>query len=97
MNDNIDDLTNIGLQGPGWMVEKVPPFISGFSSNPGASIWRALRALLGWFIMTMLLSVGAPFWQDVLESLFGLKNKLRQDTGTKNVENKSGEGQPKAA
>ena len=26
----------------------------------------------------MLLSVGAPFWQDTLESLFGLKNFLRK-------------------
>jgi hypothetical protein len=96
MTKNIGDLTDIGLQGPGWMKEKIPAFVTGFSANPGASIWRALRALLGWFIMTMLLSVGAPFWQDVLESLFGLKNKLRQDTGTKNVQDESGKGQTKS-
>jgi len=78
------------------MWEKVPAFVTGFKSKPGESIWRALRALLGWFIMTMLLSVGAPFWQDVLESLFGLKNKLRQDSGTQNVEDKSGKGQQRS-
>ena len=48
----------------------------------------------GWLIMVMLLSAGAPFWQDTLESLFGLKNLLRQRTGTKNVEDGQG-GQPK--
>ena len=37
--------------------------------------WRASRrqdasGLLGWGVMALLLSVGAPFWQDTLESLF---------------------------
>lgn len=76
---------------------KLPGFIwTDLPSKPGESIWRALRALLGWFIMTMLLSVGAPFWQDMLESLFGLKNKLRQDSGTKNVQDQSGDGQTRS-
>jgi hypothetical protein len=47
----------------------------------------------GWLIMVMLLSAGAPFWQDTLESLFGLKNLLRQKSDTKNVEGGKG-GQP---
>jgi hypothetical protein len=47
----------------------------------------------GWLIMVMLLSAGAPFWQDTLESLFGLKNLLRQKSDTKNVEGERG-GQP---
>ncbi len=49
----------------------------------------------GWLIMVMLLSAGAPFWQDTLESLFGLKNLLRQKSDTKNVEgNQGGQTQP---
>jgi len=48
----------------------------------------------GWLIMVILLSAGAPFWQDTLESLFGLKNLLRQKSDTKNVEDDKG-GQPK--
>ncbi|MFY9607911.1 MAG: hypothetical protein WAU45_04755 [Blastocatellia bacterium] len=35
------------------------------------------RTILGWSVMTLLLSLGAPFWEDALESLFGLKNTLR--------------------
>jgi hypothetical protein len=69
--------------------------MSRFRDEPGWVIGLILKTLLGWFIMTMLLSVGAPFWQDVLESLFGLKNKLRKQTGTQNVETESGAGQPK--
>ena len=53
-----------------------------------------LETFLGWAIMVMLLSAGAPFWQDTLESLFGLKNFLRQKSNTKNVEEEKG-GQPK--
>ena len=52
--------------------------------------------LFGWSIMVLLLSVGAPFWQDALESLFGIKNLLRQKSSTQNVENQSGAGQPKS-
>ena len=52
--------------------------------------------LIGWTITVMLLSVGAPFWQDALESLFGIKNLLRQRSGTQNIEAQSGAGQPKS-
>lgn len=59
--------------------------------------WRLehlLTVLVGWAIMTLLLSVGAPFWEDVLESLFGVKNLLRKKTDTRNVEDTTG-GQQK--
>lgn len=48
--------------------------------------------LFGWLVMAALLSLGAPFWHDTLESLFGLKNFLRERTDTKKVEQKSGAG-----
>ena len=35
--------------------------------------------LLGILFSTLLVSLGAPFWHDVLESVFGLKNKMRLD------------------
>lgn len=54
-----------------------------------------IKVLLGWTIMALLLSVGAPFWQDTLESLFGLKGLIRRKSQTQNVEQRSGEGQPK--
>lgn len=49
----------------------------------------------GWMLMILLLSVGAPFWEDALESLFGVKSLLRTGSKTKNIELKSGAGQPK--
>ena len=54
-----------------------------------------LVTIVGWAIMVMLLSVGAPFWQDALESLFGIKNLLRQKSETQNIETQSGSGQPR--
>lgn len=93
---NVTYLTAIGLKGPTW-VANIGPVMSQSLNHPLWVLGVILKTLLGWFIMTMLLSVGAPFWQDVLESLFGLKNKLRQQTGTKNVEDTSGTGNPKAA
>lgn len=55
-----------------------------------------LRTLIGWIITALLLSVGAPFWQDMLESLFGIKSLLRKRGEIRNVEQASGAGQPKS-
>lgn len=51
--------------------------------------------LIGWAITVMLLSAGAPFWQDALESLFGIKNLLRQRGGTQDADAQGGTGQQK--
>ena len=65
----------------------------------GREWWESRKdnvvTIVGWAVMVMLLSVGAPFWQDALESLFGIKNLLRQKSGTQNIESQSGAGQPK--
>ena len=54
---------------------------------------HGLMMLLGWLIMAALLSLGAPFWHDALESLFGVKNLLRKRGDIKNVETVAGAGQ----
>lgn len=51
-----------------------------------------VKIVIGWILMAFLLSLGAPFWHDILQSLFGLKNFLRSKTETKNVEQGSGAG-----
>ena len=63
-------------------------------SSQNITVGWFFRSLLGWLLMTLLLSVGAPFWEDVLESLFGLKNVLRKRSDTKNVEDKGGQTRP---
>jgi len=50
------------------------------------------KIIIGWILMAFLLSLGAPFWNDILQSLFGLKNFLRDKTDTKSVEQESGAG-----
>lgn len=73
--------------------------ISSWHAQSGDEWWESrkdnLVTIVGWAIMVMLLSVGAPFWQDALESLFGIKNLLRQKSGTQNIETQSGTGQPR--
>ncbi len=73
--------------------------ISHWNVQSGAEWWESRKdnivTIVGWAIMVMLLSVGAPFWQDALESLFGIKNLLRQKSATQNIETQSGAGQPK--
>jgi hypothetical protein len=73
--------------------------IAHWYAQSGEEWWESrkdnLVTIVGWAIMVMLLSVGAPFWQDALESLFGIKNLLRQKSATQNIETQSGAGQPK--
>ncbi len=80
-------------------LKKVSDFVSGsgdYATVPADKRFTyALEVLLGWTIMALLLSVGAPFWQDTLESLFGIKNLLRKKSDTKNVEDDKG-GQQKS-
>lgn len=63
--------TGFGFEGPRWILE-IPKRMRA------ANAQGILETLIGWSLMTLLLSVGAPFWQDTLESLFGLKNLLRK-------------------
>jgi hypothetical protein len=49
-------------------------------------------AFFGCLFMGFLISLGAPFWQDTLESIFALKNLLRGKGEIKKVEEKPGEG-----
>ena len=73
--------------------------VSSWQAQSGAEWWESrkdnISTVVGWAIMVMLLSVGAPFWQDALESLFGIKNLLRQKSATQNIETQSGAGQPR--
>jgi len=71
IRENVAVYTSFGFEGPRW--------IARVWKNPGGALTRgAFETILGWLVMTALLSVGAPFWQDVLTSLFGLKNLLNK-------------------
>ena len=71
--------------------------VKNWIHDAGSWAWfrHTAEIAAGWMLMTLLLSVGAPFWEDALESLFGLKSLLRTGSETKNIERKSGAGQPK--
>lgn len=62
----------------------------------GTTPWQKTKSVIGWLLMAFLLSLGAPFWQDALESLFGLKNLLRSKGQVQNVEQRSGAGNVKS-
>lgn len=87
-------------EAPGFGIRMLRPTqVSDFVSGNG--VWlnvpfknrlaHGIKVLGGFAIMVMLLSVGAPFWQDALESLFGIKNLLRKKSDTLNVEDKGGQ------
>jgi hypothetical protein len=75
VQQNVSLYNSFGFEGPKW-IARVGKRIK---EQPSVLLTgKAFETLLGWLVMTMLLSVGAPFWQDTLESLFGLKNLLRK-------------------
>jgi hypothetical protein len=63
--------TALGFDGPQWILD-IPNRLRTSTASD------VIETIIGWALMTMLLSVGAPFWQDTLQSLFGLKNLLRR-------------------
>jgi hypothetical protein len=75
IEQDISLYTAFGFEGPQWILE-IPQRIG----KAGAR--GVIETIFGWAVMTMLLSVGAPFWQDALEALFGLKNLLRKKERT---------------
>jgi hypothetical protein len=81
---NADTYTALGLKPITWdeFVEIV--------THPGSQdFWKSI---IGWLIMAFLLSLGAPFWHDALESLFGVKNLLQKRGETQNVAQGTGQG-----
>jgi hypothetical protein len=68
---NVSLYTALGFSGPRWIVD-------AWKSPQWPTAQKTIETMAGWLITTLLLSVGAPFWQDTLESLFGLKNMLRR-------------------
>jgi hypothetical protein len=40
-----------------------------------ASFW--IDSVLGWFAMALLVSLGAPFWYDLLKTVMGMKDRIR--------------------
>ena len=89
---DIDRSSTIYLSyGLGW-----PPWdqISSTVFKDGSSI---LIWVIGCLATGLLLSVGAPFWEDALESLFGIKNLLRKGGSIRLKESGSGEGLAKTS
>jgi len=40
------------------------------------------KNIIGWLIMTLLVSLGAPFWYDFLKMIMGIKNTFKKDKPT---------------
>ena len=66
---------HITLIGAGIMSATLGILLKELNPNFNITIYERLPGIL---ITTLLLSAGAPFWQDVLQSLFGLKALLRK-------------------
>jgi hypothetical protein len=78
IDQNADIYAGFGFKPLGW--SQVTWWWSTLTTGQGWWWWRVhhdLQVLLGWMLMALVLSVGAPFWEDALESLLGLKNVLR--------------------
>ncbi|HDM74902.1 MAG TPA: hypothetical protein ENG51_00340 [Deltaproteobacteria bacterium] len=59
----------------GWTWERLKPILMDISDM--------LKKIFGLVITAVLISFGAPFWNDILKSLLGLKSFLRKSQGKK--------------
>lgn len=99
LSDLVEMYTDVGLAPLTWHGARL--WWDGLLyTNGGSGTWWSRRredveTLFGWMLMILLLSLGAPFWHDTLESLFGVKNLLRRRNEQQNVEQARGAGNPK--
>jgi len=83
IDQNADIYAGFGFKPLGW--NQITWWWSTLTTWQGWWWWRVhhdLHVLLGWILMAFVLSVGAPFWEDTLESLLGIKNVLRNKSQT---------------
>ncbi|MCX6142366.1 MAG: hypothetical protein NTZ35_04025, partial [Ignavibacteriales bacterium] len=74
VNSMREILTSDGFQVIGWNSKAfVPTCAKGW-------IWNWLGNVVGWFVMALLVSLGAPFWYDLLKTLMGVKDTLKPKT-----------------
>jgi hypothetical protein len=59
-----------------WTKERRAPLFSEGLSPQWFRSW--IKAILGWLSMTLLVSLGAPFWYDFLKAVMGIKEKLKK-------------------
>jgi hypothetical protein len=73
---HVDSLKSIlgaeGFQVLGWRPDTF--------TAPGTAGWVGnwVMTFCGWLLMTVLVSLGAPFWYDLLRSLLGMKNRMQR-------------------
>ncbi len=59
-----------------WTKERRAPLFSEGLSPQWFRSW--IKAILGWLSMTLLVSLGAPFWYDFLKAVMGIKEKMKK-------------------
>jgi hypothetical protein len=53
------------------------PYRDALFSGSSPLLRNWIKSLLGWLGMTLLVSLGSPFWYDILKAIMGLKNKTK--------------------
>jgi hypothetical protein len=86
-----DILTSDGFQVIGWhSTSFVPACAKGWVCN-----W--IGNIVGWLVMALLVSLGAPFWYDLLKTLMGVKDKLKPVPAPKEQKPKPADPEPNSS
>jgi hypothetical protein len=57
----------------GWPLSESPAHV-----NPSGSIWAWITRVVGWLLSALALSLGAPFWFDLLNKLINMRHGIRR-------------------
>lgn len=71
-----------GFQVLRWRQAERDAFLTGWFSM--GWLKNLVKSLFGWFGMTLLVSLGAPFWYDFLKTVMGFKNSFKEQAENKN-------------
>jgi len=75
-NDIVQASSTLGI---GWKSMTHYKWITNDNNlkNILCAIWHYLKILFGWLITAVALSMGAPFWYDLLRKVINIKNELK--------------------
>src|SRR5580692_3700578 len=78
LKSNIKEIENHGLP-VGWNVDWYPDSLNGKSQSTKYRYWGlfALWSVIGWFITACAVSLGAPFWFDMLNKVIVVRSTIK--------------------
>jgi hypothetical protein len=74
--DAFNEVTSATLLPVGWK-HSAGEYLTMYQSDPLGGTWKGLKLLFGWLITACAISLGAPFWFDMLNKIMVVRSTIK--------------------